>query len=97
MSEEFDTYVGAAFSHMRSVRLWMTRADLERIFVHGGGCCSRTQSTYVYKLCHHFKVDVRFRPVPELRDEQGRLLGFESPDDVIIAISAPYLADTVID
>jgi hypothetical protein len=40
----------------------MTREDLLRVFITEGGLSTRTQQTYVLKVCPYIHVDVEFSP-----------------------------------
>jgi hypothetical protein len=55
-----------------------TRADLLATFFKDGGF----SEAYVHNRCFNFKVDVQFSLTVE---------GAESPDDVIEAVSPPYV------
>jgi hypothetical protein len=68
------------------------RKDLLRVFTTEGGMWTRFQRTYVDRECPYIKVDVRFRSASK---EHDALL--EDPDDIIEAISRPYLAWSVMD
>ncbi len=86
-----NAWVMQSYMEMRKIRLGMTRAQLLKVFSTEGGLSTRTQRTYVYHDCPNIKVDVKFRPV-------GKIDRFwEGPQDVIVSISKPYLALTILD
>jgi hypothetical protein len=89
-----DVWVQSELARMDVIQPGMTRAQLLAVFRTEGGLSSRSRRTYVNQNCPYFKVDVEFRTAQE---PQGRILGDESPTDVITKISRPYLAYGVAD
>lgn len=59
-----------------------TRAELLATFSQDGGLSTYSEATFILSRCGLLKVDVHF----SLKDE-----GAESPDDVIEAVSLPYV------
>jgi len=75
-----------------SIKAGMTRADLLTVFTEEGGLSSRTQRTYVYRLCPYVKVDVEFTPITNPDDHLTEL-----SNDKILKISRPYLQYSIAD
>jgi hypothetical protein len=91
-------WVGKVMERMETIKLGDTRKSLLRVFTTEGGLSTGLQRTYVSQNCPYFKVDVEFRAIgrPE-RDSDGRGTLVESDDDIIIRLSRPYLAYSVLD
>jgi hypothetical protein len=83
---------------MKHIKVGDTRKNLLRVFTTEGGLSTALEQTYVSQDCPFFKVDVKFRAIgrPE-RDSDGRETSVESDDDIIIRLSRPYLAYSVLD
>lgn len=75
-------WVAQAIKAMQTVKVGMTRAQLERVFVTEGGASTTTARTYVYRDCPYFKVDVEFEP---------NTTNPARENDKITRISKPYL------
>jgi len=94
--EEYDrartAWIAKCLRLIATVKPGLSREALTKVFRTEGGLSTRFQRTYVYLECPFIKVNVRFKAV---RDEQDGLN--ESPDDVIVSISQPYLAWSVAD
>lgn len=88
-------WVSKSLMEMNKIKVGMTRADLEKVFVVDGGIYNRTHRTYVYRECPYFKVDFQFeRPDENSRpDPNSPFPGSPSgyPTDKIVAISKPYV------
>lgn len=82
-------WVAASLKQMQTVHPGMTRAELLHVFTSEGGLSTRSARTYAFQGCPYFKVDVQFRPVDDTHTE--------SPADVIMPISKPYLEWGVVD
>lgn len=80
--------VGEILKETSALKAGGKRIDLEKDFTTEGGLSTPSQRTYVSKRCSLIKIDVRFRPLDARQ---------ESPDDVILEISRPYLAYNIID
>jgi hypothetical protein len=91
-------WVGKVMEKMETIRVGDTRKRLLRVFTTEGGLSTALEHTYVSQDCPLFKVDARFQAVgrPE-RDSDGRETSVESDDDIITALSRPYLASPVYD
>jgi hypothetical protein len=83
---------------METIKVGDTRKSLLRVFTTEGGLSTSLEHTYVSQDCPLFKIDVKFHAVgrPEL-DPDGRETSVESDDDIITALSRPYLAFPVYD
>jgi hypothetical protein len=90
--EGHSDWVLKSMKQMESVKVGMTRSDLQRVFKEGAGLSTRQQRTYVYRGCPYFKVDVKFQAIGVL--EEGVE---ESPDDQIVELSKPFLNYRVAD
>ena len=75
-------WVAESMEAMASIKIGMTRAALEKVFVTEGGLFTRTTRTYAYRNCPYFKVDVELEPNDANPGTQN---------DKVIKISKPYL------
>lgn len=75
-------WVAQALTRMLTIKPGMTRDDLLKVFATEGGLSTPFQQTFVSRDCPYFKVDVEFQ---------------ESRPDVILKISRPYLAYSILD
>lgn len=75
-------WVAQTIKTMQTVKVGMTRAQLERVFVTEGGLSTTAERTYVYRGCPYFKVDVQFETDPANPNRES---------DKITRISKPYL------
>lgn len=89
---EHAAWIGKSLDRIQAIQIGATREDLLKVFTTEGGLSTRMQRTFVYRDCPYIKVDVEFEPVG---DKQDKLK--EYPDDKIIKISRPYLAQAVLD
>lgn len=94
--EDYDrartAWIAKTMRRIATVRPGMRRDELTKVFKTEGGLSMRLQRTYVYGECPYLKVNVQFKAVG---NEQEVLV--ESPDDVIVSVSQPYLAWSVMD
>ncbi len=95
---EHVAWVGKVMEKMETIKVGDTRKRLLRVFTTEGGLSTSLEHTYVSQDCPLFKVDVKFQAIgrPE-RDSDGRETSVESDDDIISALSRPYLASPVYD
>jgi hypothetical protein len=95
---EHVAWIGKVMEKMETIRVGDTRKRLLRVFTTEGGLSTALEHTYVSQDCPLFKVDAKFQAVgrPE-RDSYGRETSVESDDDIITALSRPYLASPVYD
>jgi hypothetical protein len=90
-------WVAQALMRMQTIKPGMTRDDLLKVFTTEGGISTRTQRTYVSRDCPYFKVDVEFKAVgPPGRNGVEMSFG-ESSADIVLKISRPYLAFSILD
>jgi hypothetical protein len=91
-------WVAKAMEKMETIKLGDTRRSLLRVFTTEGGLSTGLARTYVSQDCRLFKVDVKFHAVgrPD-QESDGRVTLVESDDDIITALSRPYLASPVLD
>jgi len=92
LTRERMKWVAKALRQIGKIRPGTRREDLLKTFTTEGGLSFPTQQTYVYIECPYIKVDVRFKPVNDERNDFK-----ESPNDIIEFISKPYLAWSVSD
>jgi hypothetical protein len=95
---DHDGWVAKVMKKMETIKVGETRKSLLRVFTTEGGLSTSLEHTYVSQDCPLFKIDVKFHPVgrPDL-DPDGRETSVESDDDIITALSRPYLALPVYD
>lgn len=74
---------------MQAVKIGVTRADVEKVFVPAGGMSTVSRKTYTFRRCPYFHVDVEFAAEPGNATDDG------SPKDKVVKISRPYLAWTI--
>jgi hypothetical protein len=91
-------WVAKVMEKMETIKLGDTRKSLLRVFTTEGGLSTGLERTYVSQDCPLFKVDVKFHAVgrPD-RESDGRVTLVENDDDIITALSRPYLASPVLD
>ena len=91
-------WVIEVLKRMLTIKPGMTREALLKVFTTDGGLSTGLHRTFVSRDCPYFKVDIEFKAVgrPD-RDDQGRVTLTEDPRDLIVTISRPYLAFSVID
>ena len=77
-------WISTSLKAIQGIKIGMTRADVENLFIGDGGIYSRTHRVYVYRECPYIKLDVQFEP-------DSSISGSTSPKDKIIGISKPYL------
>jgi hypothetical protein len=82
---------------MLAIKAGMTREMLLTVFKTEGGLSTAARRTYVFEQCPKFKVDVDFKPAEASRQQDDRTWLAEDDKDVIVKISAPYLAYSVMD
>lgn len=85
-------WIQTALKEIRSVKVGMTRSQLETIFTPEGGMSTRRLRRYTYRSCQFIKVEVRFQAIQHPNDKEK-----EFPDDKIIEISKPYIQNQIID
>jgi hypothetical protein len=85
------------WKRMLTVKAGMTREDLLKFFKEEGGLSTAARRTYVFQDCPMFKVDVDFKPAELSRQDDERAWLTEDDKDVIVKISAPYLALSIMD
>jgi hypothetical protein len=89
-------WVAQALARMLTIQAGMTRGDLLKVFTTEGGISNRFHRTYISRDCPYFKVDVELKEVGP--DPNGAQLPFgESPADIILKISRPYLDFSIMD
>jgi hypothetical protein len=91
-------WVGDVLKRMQTIKPGMSREALLRVFTTEGGLSTGLQRTFVSRDYPYFKVDVQFKAVgrPD-RDSQGRVTLHEDPRDLIVEISRPYVAFSIMD
>lgn len=96
-------WAGRALMNMQTVRVGMTRDQMESTFGRAGGAYPSRGTApligvYSYRECPYFKVDVEFQPVRKpQRDASGSVWTPEDPKDVITKISKPFLEQVYLD
>jgi len=83
---------------MQTIKVGMTRARLLSVFPTEGGLATPLKQTYVFRDCPYFTVDFEFQAVGRpAHDRSGRVSPKESPADVKMSISRPYVAWSIAD
>ncbi len=85
-------WIAKLLREIQRVHPGMKRKDLQSFLTTEGGISTRYQRTYISLECPYIKLDVRFR----VTTKDVKFLD-ESPDDVIEAISTPYLGWAILD
>jgi hypothetical protein len=91
-SESHRQWIAHVLRQIETIKIGMTRQDLLQVFTTEGGLSTRSQRTYVHKECDYIKVNVEFKAIGQ---EDQKLN--EMPEDIITAISTPYLQFAIID
>jgi hypothetical protein len=95
---DYTEWIGRSLKEMETIKAGSTRAELLKVFGEEGGLSTALSRTYVYRDCFMIKVDVEFAAIGRpARDAAGRVTSVESPGDVIIKISRPYIARPILD
>jgi hypothetical protein len=95
---EHVAWVAKVMEKMGTIKLGDTRKSLLRVFTTEGGLSTDLERTYVSQDCPLFKVDVKFHAIGRpVRRFGGGVTLVESDDDIISALSRPYLATPVFD
>lgn len=85
-------WIERTLKDIRSVKVGMTRSQLESTFTTEGGLSSRRSRTYTYRSCPYIKVDVQFQAIQHATEKLK-----EFPDDKIVGMSKPYIENRIID
>jgi hypothetical protein len=91
-ADEHTEWIARSLKEIETVKVGMTRADLQRVFKEEGGLSTRTWRRYVYRDCPYIKVDVEFEPVGEPQNRTS-----QDPGDKITKISKPFLEWSILD
>jgi hypothetical protein len=96
--QQHEVWVGHALEKMETIKPGMTRDDLLKVFRTEGGLSTGLHRTFVSRDCAYVKVDVEFQALsrPD-RNNEGRVTLEESPGDIIVKISRPYLQYSITD
>jgi hypothetical protein len=96
--KDHTAWVAESLKRMQTIKPGMTRTDLLKVFTTEGGLSTGLQRTFVSPDCPYFKVDVEFEAVGRPgRDANGRVTLVEGSQDIIVKISRPYLAFSILD
>ena len=86
--EEHEKWVAQSLLEMQTIKVGMTRGELNKVFVGEGGLYSSASQTFLYRGCPYFKVHVGFKPA-------GEAFGLaENPKDKIVSLSEPFVNTT---
>ena len=85
-------WIERALKEIQTVKVGMTRSQLETIFTMEGGLATRRSRRYVYRGCSLIKVDVQFQPIQHPGEKLKQF-----PDDKIIEISRPFIENQILD
>jgi hypothetical protein len=96
-AQSHDEWLEGLWKQMLAIKAGMTREMLLTVFKTEGGLSTAARRTYVFEQCPKFKVDVDFKPAEASRQQDDRTWLAEDDKDVIVKISAPYLAYSVMD
>jgi hypothetical protein len=91
-------WVAKVMETMETIKLGDTRKNLRRVFTTEEGLSTDLERTYVSQDWFLFKVELKFYAIgrPE-RGSDGGVTLVESDDDIITALSRPYLTSAVLD
>jgi hypothetical protein len=91
--EDHQEWVAQSLLEMQTIKVGMTRGDLNKVFVGEGGLFSSASRTYIYRGCPYFKVRVGFKPEgARFSPATGTKFGLEdNPKDKIVSISEPVV------
>lgn len=85
-----DESIGAYLKEIQTLKIGMTRADVERLFTREGGFRGgtlRASGQFFYTKCPYIKLTVQFEP--------GGGGSKELPQDKIVSMSQPFLEATI--
>ena len=98
LQQQRTDWVLGALREMQTIKPGMTRVDLLKVFREEGGLSTPRHRTYGYKGFPMFKVDVEFRQAADPPVQRTNARPWEeSPSDVIVSISRPYIAQIITD
>jgi len=97
VDQEHIQWIDQVMRSIATIQPGMTRKDLGKVLGGEGGLSSRTRRRYVYIHCPHIKVDVDFFPVEDPHARSEKVSREESPDDVIVKVSQPFLQYSIMD
>jgi hypothetical protein len=90
VDKELTSRISGIIQECAKLKAGTTRTELMKHFTIEGGIYSATAQTLAYRTCPYIKVDVVF----VLADSKEKK---ESPQDVLITISKPYLEFSISD
>jgi hypothetical protein len=96
-NQSHEEWLAGLWKRMLTIKAGMTREKLLTVFQAEGGLSTAARRTYVFQDCPKFKVDVDFKPAEVTRHDDESAWLVEDDKDVIVKISAPYLAYGVFD
>ncbi len=82
-------WISECIKRIQSIKPGATRDKLLKVCTTEGGISTRSWRRYVYRECPYIKVDVKFKPIDN--DKQ------EKPGDVITEVSKPFLEWSIMD
>ncbi len=87
-------FVDKCLTDFATIKVGMTRAQIESKFPMDGGLQSASQVCFLHPACPDLKIEVEFSYKRDYAD-QGRAV--ESKDDIVIKVSKPYVERMTID
>lgn len=100
-AQDHQAWVADALKKMEAIKPGMTRTELLTVFTTEGGTSTPMHRTFVNRDCPYFKVDVTFKAARRTNgedDDKGEDVDSEEDSrDIIVTISRPYLAFSIVD
>src|SRR5262249_40348441 len=83
--QQHNAWLGEQLKQLLSIKPGVTRAEVRKFMTTDGGVYDRAERTYMGKECTYCKVHITFRLVGAAENDG------ESANDIVEAVSTPYL------
>jgi hypothetical protein len=87
-------FVEKCLRDFESIKLGMTRSEIEKKFLKDGGLQSVSPVRYAHPICSYFKIDIEFDFQSNASDQGRAIVGKR---DKVIKVSRPYIERPFLD
>jgi hypothetical protein len=94
LKQERTAWVAKCLTDFQSIKVGMTRGEVEKKLRIDGGLQSFSRVRYIHFECEYFKIDIEF---DVKRDEKDQGRAMVSPEDKVTKVSRPYIDFPVAD
>ncbi len=88
VSKEHNAWVEKCLKDFESIKIGMTRKEIDKVFPLAGGIQSASPGRYIHPTCPYFHIDIEF---DFKRDKANQGRAITSDDDQVISVSKPYI------